>query len=193
MVQESKHQNQTNQNRWNQSLRRNLHRRRHPWSNNFVQDRGTKTQTEILCTRQNMWERIFSVFGIPERIISDRDKDIQIRGMATIDEGNRNHIISTANHQQTDSQSERKIQEIQAYLRNYLDYDQIELLPITQYALNVPKVRQRRWRQILQFLEPRRQGWDEPTDQGLPLAEKMKTYHRGIAMDIEWNKIQQKK
>jgi hypothetical protein len=47
--------------------------------------------------------------------------------------------MSTAEHQQTDGQSERKIQEIQQCLRNYLDFKQrkrIRLLPKAQYALN---------------------------------------------------------
>ena len=68
-----------------------------------------------------MWERIFSKFGILETIISDRDEIFrsnvtkEIRSM---------HILITANHQQTDGQSESKIHEIQACLRNYSDYDQ---------------------------------------------------------------------
>jgi hypothetical protein len=48
-------------------------------------------------------------------------------------------ILSTSHHQQTDGQTERKIQELQAYYRHFLSYDQenwIELTPIAQMALN---------------------------------------------------------
>jgi hypothetical protein len=85
-----------------------------------------------------LWERVFAVFGIPMRMLSDRDKIFKTvtwaEKMKTI--GSR-QVLSTAHHQQTDGQSERKIQELQAYYRHYLDYDQenwIELAPIAQYS-----------------------------------------------------------
>jgi hypothetical protein len=42
------------------------------------------------------------------------------------------------------------------------------------------------------FGTQRKQGWNEPTDEETLMAKKMKTYHRNIAMKLEWNKIQQK-
>jgi hypothetical protein len=48
-------------------------------------------------------------------------------------------VLSTSHHQQTDGQTERKIQELQAYYRHYLDYGQrnwIEITPVAQYAVN---------------------------------------------------------
>jgi hypothetical protein len=58
-----------------------------------------------------LWERIF---GIPETITSDRDKIFRSKKWSepVIGIGS-SQILSTA-------QTERKIQEIQAYLRNYL-------------------------------------------------------------------------
>ena len=72
------------------------------------------------------WKRIFAVFGIPETIISDRDKIFKSEEWRKLSKGiGIMQILSIANHQQTDGQSERKIQEMQSYLRNYnyLDYD----------------------------------------------------------------------
>ena len=106
-------------------------------------------------------------------------------------------MLSTANHQQTDGQSERKIQEIQSYLRNYLDYDQsnwIELLPVTQYALNdAESAATKETPNFAVFGTQRKQGWDLPTDEETPLSERMKIYHRNIKLDLEWNKTQQQK
>lgn len=77
-------------------------------------------QTILIPARKNMnikeifhlmWERIFSVFGIPERIISDRDKIFKPEEWQRLTKGiGIMHILSTANHQQTDGQSERKIE-----------------------------------------------------------------------------------
>ena len=48
------------------------------------------------------------------------------------------HKLSTAHHQRTDGQPERKIQEAQVYLRIYVkEYkDWEEWIPLLQYALN---------------------------------------------------------
>jgi Integrase zinc binding domain/Chromo (CHRromatin Organisation MOdifier) domain/RNase H-like domain found in reverse transcriptase/Integrase core domain len=87
-----------------------------------------------------LWRYIFSVFGIPLTITTDRDKIFRSeKWKEEMKEVGCDSILSTAEHQQTDGQSERKIQEIQQYLRNYLDYTQknwIELLPKAQYAIN---------------------------------------------------------
>ena len=87
-----------------------------------------------------LWERVFAVFGIPERMLSDRDKIFKTSTWAEkMKKIGSSQVLSTAHHQQTDGQSERKIQELQAYFRHYLDYDQenwLELTPIAQYALN---------------------------------------------------------
>ena len=142
------------------------------------------------------WERIFSVFGIPETIISDRDKIFKSEEWRKLSKGiGIMQILSTANHQQTDGQSERKIQEVQSYLRNYLDYDQsnwIELLPVTQYALNdAESAATKETPNFAVFGTKRKEGWDLPTDEETPLAERMKIYHRNIKLELEWNKTQQ--
>ena len=113
-----------------------------------VVDRFSK-QTILIPTRKKatteeifhlLWERIFAIFGIPETMTSDRDKIFRTEKWQQLMKGmGAKQVLSTAHHQQIDGQTERKIQEIQSYLRNYLDYDQrnwLELTPIAQYALN---------------------------------------------------------
>jgi RNase H-like domain found in reverse transcriptase/Reverse transcriptase (RNA-dependent DNA polymerase)/Integrase zinc binding domain/Chromo (CHRromatin Organisation MOdifier) domain len=145
-----------------------------------------------------MWERIFSIFGIPETMTSDRDKIFRSREWKELMEGIGSiQILSTSNHQQTDGQTERKIQEVQTYLRNYLDYDQknwVELSPVTQYALNdAISTATNVTPNFAVFGTERRNGWDKPTDADLPLSEKMKSYHQQIVTELKWTKDQQKK
>jgi Integrase zinc binding domain/Integrase core domain len=88
---------------------------------------------------QAVWERVFAVFGIPESIISDLDKIFRSKTWKEkVDKMKVIHKLSTANHQRTDGQSERKIQEIQNYLRIYVEEmkDWEEWIPLLQYALN---------------------------------------------------------
>ena len=171
-----------------------------------IVDRFSK-QTVLVPSRKNytarevfhiLWERIFSVFGIPETITSDLDKIFRSKEwMSLVKDIGIIQILSTANHQQTDGQSERKIQEIQALLRNYLDYEQtnwLELLPVMQYALNdaisaTTKVTPN----FAVFGTTRKQGWDVPTDQELPLSTRMKTYHQNIGLEHQWAKEQYKR
>ena len=103
----------------------------------LIPTRKTATTEEIF---QLLWERVFSVFGIPDSILSDRDRIFKTeRWQKLMREIGSSQILSTAFHQRTDGQTERKIQELRAYFRHYLDYEQrnwIELTPIAQYALN---------------------------------------------------------
>jgi hypothetical protein len=86
------------------------------------------------------WRYVFSVFGIPKTSTSDRDKLFRSKEWKSeMSKIGVEVILSTAEHQQTDGQSERKIQEVEQFLRNYLDHDQknwIQLLPKAQYAMN---------------------------------------------------------
>ena len=106
-------------------------------------------------------------------------------------------VLSTAHHQQTDGQTERKLQEIQAYLRNYLSYEKnnwIELAPVMQYALNdaassatgvTPN--------LAVFGTERKGGWDITVNEGTPKPEKMMIFHRQITAELEWTRAQAKR
>jgi hypothetical protein len=83
---------------------------------------------------------VFKFIGFPKRIISDRDKLFRSELWQNITKAmGTNHRLSTSHHQQTDGQTERKIQEIIQWLRHYLDFNQenwLELLPVMQLCLN---------------------------------------------------------
>jgi hypothetical protein len=171
-----------------------------------VVDKFSK-QTILIPSRQNLsakeayhilWEKIFAIFGIPETITTDRDKIFRsTEWIQLMKELGVMQILSTAHHQQTDGQSERKIQEVQAYLRHYLDYEQtnwIELLPVAQYAMNdAESATTKSTPNMIVFGTTRLNGLEQPADTELPITKRMKIYHQSIKMEIEWATEQYKK
>jgi transposase InsO family protein len=88
-------------------------------------------------------QRVFPFFGIPRRVISDRDPRFtakfttELCGILKIDQN-----LSTAYHPQMDGQSERANQRVEQYLRIYGNdekNDWAELLPMAQYMHNAGK------------------------------------------------------
>ena len=85
-------------------------------------------------------KHILPHYGLPTRIISDRDPRFTASFTKELDRIlsiTRN--ISTAYHPQTDGQSERTNQRLEQYLRIFIDYHQkdwVSWLPLAQYALN---------------------------------------------------------
>jgi hypothetical protein len=78
--------------------------------------------------------------GTPEEFITDRDKLwISKFWQSLIAQLGVNHKLSTAYHPQTDRQTERLNQTLEAYLRCYVSYDQddwVQYLPLAQFAYN---------------------------------------------------------
>jgi transposase InsO family protein len=83
---------------------------------------------------------VFPYFGIPRRIISDRDPRFTAKFIAElcailkIDQN-----LSTAYHPQMDGQSKRANQRVEQYLRIYSNdekNDWVSLLPMAQYTHN---------------------------------------------------------
>ena len=87
-----------------------------------------------------LWTYVFAVFGLPEQMTSNRDKIFKTPRWETLMKNDGIKVtLSTAHHQQTDGQSERKIQEVQTYFRIYMDFEQKNwkrICPTAQYALN---------------------------------------------------------
>jgi RNase H-like domain found in reverse transcriptase/Integrase zinc binding domain/Chromo (CHRromatin Organisation MOdifier) domain len=139
-----------------------------------------------------LWERVFAVFGIPEVMVSDRDKIFKTdRWAKKMEEIGVKRILSTAHHQQTDGQSERKIQEIQAYYRHYLSYDQenwVEISPIAQTALNdaVSSASGETPYLIVYGKEGRNVQMDPPEER----KNLLRGIHEQVKLDLEWNKKQ---
>jgi hypothetical protein len=139
-----------------------------------------------------LWERVFSVFGIPLRMLSDRDKIFKtVKWAEKMETIGSKQVLSTAHHQQTDGQSERKIQELQAYYRHYLDYDQenwIELAPAAQYALNdVLNATTGETPNFILYGTVRNKTGNLPDSEASTHSEKMQGIHQQIQLDIEWN------
>ena len=79
-------------------------------------------------------------FGLPERMISDRDRIFKgnfwnsICAKLKVD-----NRMSSGYHPQTDGQSERVIHILEQYLRNYISHQQndwVEFLPLAEFAYN---------------------------------------------------------
>ena len=83
---------------------------------------------------------IVSNHGMPEEIISDRDKLFTSNFWKSLmSQLGTNHKLSTAYHPQTDGQTERLNQTLEQYLRCYVNYKQdnwVSLLPLAQFAYN---------------------------------------------------------
>lgn len=142
-----------------------------------------------------LWERVFAVFGVPDAMVSDRDKIFKTNRWAEkMKEIGVKRILSTAHHQQTDGQSERKIQEIQAYYRHYLSFDQenwVELAPIAQAALN--DAMSASSGETPYFVLYGRKGKEPQQETTEEKERQMETIFKQVAMDLDWNKRQTEK
>jgi transposase InsO family protein len=95
---------------------------------------GTEELAKLYFTR------IFPLFGIPQKVISDRDPRLTSQLAREIcKEAGITQNISTAYHPQTDRQSERTNQTLETYLRIFCNEEQNDWarwLPIAQFDLN---------------------------------------------------------
>ena len=87
-----------------------------------------------------MLDLLVRYHGIPTVFITDRDKLFTSNYWKTLVAAmGIKHKLSTAFHPQTDGQTERSNQTLEAYLRHYVNYVQdnwVALLPMAQVAIN---------------------------------------------------------
>jgi hypothetical protein len=162
----------------------------------LIPTKKTATSEEIFHL---LWERVFAVYGIPDEILSDRDRIFKTEKWSNlmIRIGARQKL-STAYHQQTDGQSERKIQELRAYYRHYLDYEQqnwVELTPLTQYAMNdATNATTGETPNFIIFGTRRIHGREtRSSETDITHQETMRQVHKEVEMDMKWNKLITKK
>jgi Chromo (CHRromatin Organisation MOdifier) domain/Integrase core domain len=137
-----------------------------------------------------LWTHVFAIFGLPEQMTSDRDKIFRTTKWETLmkNDGIRT-ILSTAHHQQTDGQSERKIQEVQTYFRIYMDFEQKnwkKICPTAQYALNDAESAATKETPNFTVFGTNRN--EKGNEQG-----RLKIFHETIKNELDWNKQIQKK
>jgi hypothetical protein len=98
--------------------------------------KGMKNKELFMLFLKEVWR----LHGLPSSIISDRDSRFTAKEWDSLME----HLdvklkMSTAFHPETDGQTERLNQVIEAYLRAFVNYEQdnwSELLPLAEYAYN---------------------------------------------------------
>ena len=85
-------------------------------------------------------DHVWKLHGLPEEIISDRGKEFVSEFTTALYELlGIQAAPSTAYHPQTDGQTERVNQEIETYLRIFVNYrqdDWVEWLPIAEFCYN---------------------------------------------------------
>ena len=85
---------------------------------------------------------VFKLHGLPDKVISDRGPQFTSAFWRTLCKRLDIQVhLSSAFHPQTDGQSERKNQTLEAYLRAYTGYlqdDWVDWLPLAEFAMNKP-------------------------------------------------------
>ena len=125
-----------------------------PRSNNYdailtIVDQGCSKAAKFIPCRKTIdglgiatlyFRHLFPIFGIPKRIISDRDvRFTSTFSKAVCDATGIYQNFSTAFHPRTDGQSERMNQWVETYLRNFVNGQQnnwSNLLPMAEFAHN---------------------------------------------------------
>jgi hypothetical protein len=138
---------------------------------------------------------VVSQHGLPEEIISDRDKLFKSKFWRSLmSQMGVNHKMSTAFHPQTDGQTERLNQTLEQYLRSYVNEQQdnwVELLPLAQFASNSAKSQTTGTSPFFANYgyepEPYRQPRKDEirAEKALTLVEELKQLHSQLAARIK--------
>ncbi|KAF4306721.1 hypothetical protein GTA08_BOTSDO05973 [Botryosphaeria dothidea] len=138
---------------------------------------------------------IFADHGMPEELVSDRDKLMRSEFWQTLMRqlGAKNKLSTTA-HPQTDGQTERMNRTLEQYLRCFVNYPQDDWatwLPMAQFAYNSAKQESTN---VSPFFanygfEPDAYREAIPSrklaQQGVLKAEQLKELHKAISLDLE--------
>ena len=139
---------------------------------------------------------IVAQHGLPEEIITDRDKLFTSKFWTTLmNQMGAHHKLSTAFHPQTDGITERLNQTLEQYLRCYVNQQQnnwVELLPMAQFAYNSAKNETTGMTPFYAnygyeptaYRQPRKKIAN--AEEALMLAKNMAALHMQLAKDIQF-------
>jgi hypothetical protein len=154
----------------------------------FIPYKEASTAEELAYTFLRI---IVSNHGMPQEIISDRDKLFTSNFWKSLmKQLGAKHKLSTAAHPQTDGQTERINQIVEQYLRHYINQLQdnwVELLPLAQFAYNsatTSTTKQSPFFAIYGY-EPQAYYESLPDDTIAESAEQKATRIRQIQRDIQ--------
>ena len=169
-----------------------------------ITDRLTKYAYMVPYNESSTAETLSQVFlrtiianhGTPREIISDRDKLFTSKFWTTLMAllGTKRKL-SSAFHPQTDGQTERINQTMEAYLRCYVNYKQnnwVELLPLAQYSYNSAESEGTGVTPFFANYGYTPNAYEAPLidsafAQGAKIkVEELKTLHRELASDIKF-------
>jgi hypothetical protein len=139
---------------------------------------------------------VFANHGLPEEIISDRDKLFTSKFwkslMALM---GTNHKLSTAFHPQTDGQTERLNQTLEQYLRSYVNHQQdnwVQILPMAQFAYNSAMTEATKVSPFFANYGYQPEAYRQPrpdearAEQAIIVVEQLKSFHEQLATDIQF-------
>lgn len=105
----------------------------------------TSGEVDAVKTAQLVYKHVWSLFGTPSVIVSDRDPRFTSTFWQTLTRLIKTKLnVSTAFHPETDGQTERMHRLIEEILRHYVNGSQTdwpELLPVVEFAINSSKNR----------------------------------------------------
>ena len=142
---------------------------------------------------------VISQHGLPDEIISDRDKLFTSKFWTSLmAQLGTNHKLSTAFHPQTDGQTERLNQTLEQYLRSYVNQQQdnwVELLPLAQFAYNSAKSEPIQISPFLANLGYNPEAYKQPrrdnimAEEAIVKTNELRELHKQLARDIEFNNL----
>jgi RNase H-like domain found in reverse transcriptase/Reverse transcriptase (RNA-dependent DNA polymerase)/Integrase zinc binding domain/Chromo (CHRromatin Organisation MOdifier) domain len=139
---------------------------------------------------------VISQHGLPEEIISDRDKLFTSKFWKSLmAQLGTNHKLSTAFHPQTDGQTERLNQTLEQYLRSYVNQQQdnwVQLLPMAQLAYNGAKSEPTGVSPFFANFGYEPQAYRQPrkdaqlAEQAIVTVDKLQGLHQELSTNIEF-------
>jgi hypothetical protein len=139
---------------------------------------------------------IIANHGLPEEIISDRDKLFTSKFWRTLMALlGANHKLSTAFHPQTDGPTERLNQTLEQYLRSYVNHQQdnwVQILPVAQFAYNSAMSETTKTSPFFANYGYQPEAYRQPrqdearAEQAMIAVEQIKAFHDQLTTDIQF-------